>query len=92
MEFKIDRSGCILLLLSGLVFHNFLTIESIKIGAVTLTYLRIVLLVVIPVLIFMCFKIYIWDKVAVCFLAFMIYFYQIDRNLNDKSNNISLNY
>lgn len=75
MEFKIDRSGCILLLLSGLVFHNFLTIESIKIGAVTLTYLRIVLLVVIPVLIFMCFKIYIWDKVAVCFFVFMIYFF-----------------
>jgi O-antigen ligase len=73
MELKVSRAGIILLLLSGLVFHNFLTIESLKIGAITVTYLRIILLITIPFLFYTKPRLRTNDNIAFIILVFMLY-------------------
>ncbi len=74
MDIKINRINCILLLISGLVFHNFLTNPSIKVGPITITYLRVILLITIPILIYTKFKILLHDRIAVIISVFLIYF------------------
>lgn len=68
-----SRAWIVLLLLSGLVIHDFIKIESFKIGIVTITYLRIILVVTIPCLVFPKFKLFFKDKFAVVFFLFMLY-------------------
>ena len=79
MEIKLSKEGLnktrvILLLLSGLVFHDFLAVPEFKIGVITITYLRVMLIVCIPLLIFL-YKIRIYknDYLAYGFILFMLY-------------------
>ena len=79
MEIKISKggitkTGVILLLLSGLVFHDFFALKYVKLGVITITYLRVILVVTIPMLLFF-YKVRIRknDVFACIFLIFMAY-------------------
>ena len=48
----LTKTGVILILLSGLVFHDFFALKYIKLGMITLTYLRVVLVFTVPLLLF----------------------------------------
>ena len=73
MKTKKARELIILLLLSGLAFHDFFIINFIKLGPFTITYLRIALAVSIPLLIFLKLKIPKYDAIRNIFFVFMIY-------------------
>ena len=68
-----SRAVIVMVLLSGLVFHDFVKIEAFKLGAITITYLRVILIVTIPLLIFPKVKLFNKDRIAVAFFLFMIY-------------------
>ena len=79
MEIKLSKegltkTGVILLLLSGLVFHDFFALKYVKLGVITITYLRVILIVTIPMLLFF-YKVRIRknDVFACIFLIFMAY-------------------
>lgn len=90
MDIKLSRegltkTGVILLLLSGLVFHDFFILPGVKIGPITITYLRVVLVVCIPLLLFF-YKVKIRknDVVAIILLIFMAYgLTRIEGNLKE---------
>ena len=90
MDIKLSRegltkTGVILLLLSGLVFHDFIILPGVKIGPITITYLRVVLVVCIPLLLFF-YKVKIRknDVVAIILLIFMAYgLTRIEGNLKE---------
>lgn len=79
MEIKLSKegltkTGVILLLLSGLVFHDFFALKYVKLGVITITYLRVILVVTIPILLFAYKnKISKNDVFACVFLIFMAY-------------------
>lgn len=70
----LTKTGVILLLLSGLVFHDFFALKYVKLGMITITYLRVVLVVAIPLLLFL-YKVRIRknDVLAYILLIFMAY-------------------
>ena len=79
MEIKVSKegltkTGVILLLLSGLVFHDFFALKYVKLGVITITYLRVILVVTIPLLLFL-YKVRIRknDVLAYFLLIFMAY-------------------
>ena len=79
MEIKLSKegltkTGVILLLLSGLVFHDFFALKYVKLGVITITYLRVILVVTIPLLLFL-YKVRIRknDVLAYVLLIFMAY-------------------
>ena len=90
MDIKLSRegltkTGVILLLLSGLVFHDFFILPGVKIGPITITYLRVVLVVCIPLLLFF-YKVKIRknDVIAIILLIFMAYgLTRIEGNLKE---------
>lgn len=90
MEIKVSKqgltkTGVILILLSGLIFHDFFVLSFIKLGAITITYLRVVLVVSIPLLLFL-FKVKIRrnDVIACILLIFMFYgLTRIEGNLKE---------
>lgn len=90
MEIKVSKegltkTGVILLLLSGLVFHDFFALKYVKLGVITITYLRVILVVTIPLLLFL-YKVRIRknDVIAYIFMAFMAYgLTRIEGNLKE---------
>lgn len=70
----LSKTGVILILLSGLVFHDFFALKYIKLGMITLTYLRVVLVFTVPLLLFM-YKVRIRknDVLAYILMIFMAY-------------------
>lgn len=70
----LTKTGVILLLLSGLVFHDFFALKFVKLGIITITYLRVILVVTIPLLLFL-YKVRIRknDLLAYVLLIFMAY-------------------
>ena len=70
----LTKTGVILILLSGLVFHDFFALKYIKLGMITLTYLRVVLVFTVPLLLFM-YKVRIRknDVLAYILMIFMAY-------------------
>lgn len=79
MEIKLSKegltkTGVILLLLSGLAFHDFFALKYVKLGVITITYLRVILVVTIPLLLFL-YKVRIRknDVIAYILLIFMAY-------------------
>lgn len=70
----LTKTGVILILLSGLVFHDFFALKYVKLGMITITYLRVVLVVAIPLLLFL-YKVRIRknDVLAYILLIFMAY-------------------
>jgi len=90
MEIKLSKegltkTGVILLLLSGLVFHDFFILSGVKIGPITITYLRVILVVCIPLLLFF-YKVKIRknDVIAIILLIFMAYgLTRIEGNLKE---------
>ena len=90
MDIKLSRegltkTGVILLLLSGLVFHDFFILPGVKIGPITITYLRVILVVCIPLLLFF-YKVKIRknDVIAIILLIFMAYgLTRIEGNLKE---------
>jgi O-antigen ligase len=79
MEIKLSKegltkTGVILLLLSGLVFHDFFALKYVKLGVITITYLRVILVVTVPLLLFL-YKVRIRknDVIACVLLVFMAY-------------------
>ncbi len=70
----LTKTGVILILLSGLVFHDFFALKFIKLGMITLTYLRVVLVFTVPLLLFM-YKVRIRknDVLAYILMIFMAY-------------------
>ena len=90
MEIKLSKegltkTGVILLLLSGLVFHDFFILSGVKIGPITITYLRVILVVCIPLLLFF-YKVKIRknDVIAIILLIFMVYgLTRIEGNLKE---------
>ena len=90
MEIKLSKegltkTGVILLLLSGLVFHDFFILPGVKLGPITITYLRVILVVCIPLLLFF-YKVKIRknDVVAIILLIFMAYgLTRIEGNLKE---------
>lgn len=90
MDIKLSRegltkTGVILLLLSGLVFHDFFILPGVKIGPITITYLRVILVVCIPLLLFF-YKVKIRknDVIAIILLIFMVYgLTRIEGNLKE---------
>ena len=90
MDIKLSRegltkTGVILLLLSGLVFHDFFILPGVKLGPITITYLRVILVVCIPLLLFF-YKVKIRknDVIAIILLIFMAYgLTRIEGNLKE---------
>lgn len=90
MEIKLSKegltkTGVILLLLSGLVFHDFFILPGVKIGPITITYLRVILVVCIPLLLFF-YKVKIRknDILAYFLIIFMLYgLTRIEGNLKE---------
>lgn len=90
MDIKLSRegltkTGVILLLLSGLVFHDFFILPGVKLGPITITYLRVILVVCIPLLLFF-YKVRIRknDVIAIILLIFMAYgLTRIEGNLKE---------
>ena len=90
MEIKLSkegltRTGVIILLLSGLVFHDFFLLPSVKLGVITITYLRVILVVCIPLLMFF-YKVRINknDILAYILVVFLIYgLTRIEGNLKE---------
>ena len=70
----LTKTGVILLLLSGLVFHDFFALKYVKLGVITITYLRVILVVTIPFLLFI-YKVRIRknDILASILLIFLAY-------------------
>ena len=70
----LTKTGVILILLSGLVFHDFFALKYIKLGMITLTYLRVILVFTVPLLLFM-YKVRIRrnDVLAYILMIFMAY-------------------
>lgn len=70
----LTKTGVILLLLSGLVFHDFFALKYVKLGVITITYLRVILVITIPLLLFL-YKVRIRkrDVFAYVLLIFMAY-------------------
>lgn len=90
MEIKLSKegltkTGVILLLLSGLVFHDFFALKYVKLGVITITYLRVILVVTIPLLLFFYnVRIRKSDIFAYVFLIFMAYgLTRIEGNLKE---------
>ena len=90
MDIKLSRegltkTGVILLLLSGLVFHDFFILPGVKLGPITITYLRVILVVCIPLLLFF-YKVKIRknDILAYFLIIFMLYgLTRIEGNLKE---------
>ena len=90
MDIKLTRegltkTGVILLLLSGLVFHDFFILPGVKLGPITITYLRVILVVCIPLLLFF-YKVKIRknDILAYFLIIFMLYgLTRIEGNLKE---------
>ena len=90
MEIKLTKdgltkTGVILLLLSGLVFHDFFALKYVKLGVITITYLRVILVVTIPLLLFL-YKVRIRknDILAYILLIFLAYgLTRIEGNLKE---------
>lgn len=90
MDIKLSRegltkTGVVLLLLSGLVFHDFFALKYVKLGVITITYLRVILVVTIPLLLFL-YKVRIRknDILAYILLIFMAYgLTRIEGNLKE---------
>ena len=81
----LTKTGVILLLLSGLVFHDFFALKYVKLGIITITYLRAILVLTIPLLLFL-YKVRIRmnDVFAYIFLIFMAYgLTRIEGNLKE---------
>ena len=71
---KMKSKICLLgILLSALVFHDFFKIEFFKLGPLTLTYQRIVIIVLCPIIFLPKFKINLKDRLFVGILIFFIY-------------------
>lgn len=68
-----NRIGIIALLLSALVFHDFFKIEAFKFGPLTLTYQRIIIMALMPMVLLPKFKINIRDKFLICIILFFLY-------------------
>lgn len=73
MSKYINKTGLVLLLISGLAFHDFFRIESFKLGIITITYLRVVLVLTIPLLVYPTLKFQKHDVFGAVFFIFMIY-------------------
>ncbi len=74
MRGMIERKKIIvILLLSGLIFHDLLVFSTFKIGIITITYLRIVLVIAVSCFIFSTVTIFRKDYFALGILAFMLY-------------------
>lgn len=70
---KDKKNTIIYLLLSGLAIHDFFTIEGLKILGITVTYLRVILVISIIMLFFVKEKIRKNDNILIGFLIFMMY-------------------
>lgn len=68
-----SKIGIIALLLSALVFHDFFKIEAFKLGPLTLTYQRIVIMALAPIILLPKFKINIRDRFLTIILIFSMY-------------------
>ncbi len=73
MNYKTNKTILILFILSGLTFHDFLSNDSIRIFGITVTYLRVVLVVSIPL--FLCSNPFFRkrDPFLYLFILFIIY-------------------
>ena len=82
---SLTRAGVIILLLSGLVFHDFFVLPGVKLGVITITYLRVALAVCLPLLMFF-YKVRISknDVLAYILIIFMLYgLFRIEGNLKE---------
>lgn len=82
---SLTRAGVIILLLSGLVFHDFFVLPGVKLGVITITYLRVALAVCLPLLVFF-YKVRISknDVLAYILIIFMLYgLFRIEGNLKE---------
>ncbi|MBO4726824.1 MAG: O-antigen ligase family protein [Spirochaetaceae bacterium] len=68
-----SKLGFIALLMSALVFHDFFKIEAFKLGLLTLTYQRIVIIAIFPIILFSKLKINIKDNFLRIIIIFAIY-------------------
>ena len=82
---SLTRAGVIIILLSGLVFHDFFVLPGVKLGVITITYLRVALAFCLPLLMFF-YKVRISknDVLAYILIIFMLYgLFRIEGNLKE---------